>query len=510
MPKVSARLMRWIAIGVIAVAVSVAIGAGTTTSEGDISPLQTVILGQSTWLAGGPASMRVIVTNHETGEPVGGAVHIGITPTDQQAMGKLSLYSGTLSDGTLQASFDVPEVNPGTYELSVRVVSQLGIDDVKQPVTIARSAQILLTTDKPLYQPGQTIHLRALALMRPSMKPAAGAPVTLEVEDAKGNKVFKKTIDASDFGIVSAEFVLADEINMGPYKVRAVMEDGQAERTVEVKRYVLPKFKLDLTTDRTYYLPGETMTGKVQCDYFFGKPTSRSDVLITVSAFDVEFHEVAEIKGKTDENGTFEFETELPTYFVGQPLEQGNAFVKLDCEVTDRAEHTEKVTEMIPVAKDPVVITVVPESGEIKPGLENILYVLASKPDGSPVAGAQVAISGPNLDFRRGKPTTDEAGICAVHVAPKPGAGSVHVEVRSEGVVVVRDLDLAAGGAEASLILRSSQALAKVGDAVGFTVISTKQRGTTYVDVIRDSQTVLTKAVDLEGGRSEFELPLTQ
>ncbi|MCJ7822270.1 MAG: hypothetical protein MUQ26_04185, partial [Armatimonadetes bacterium] len=146
MRKTTARLIRWTAIGVIAAAISVAVGAGTTASEGDISPLQTMILGQSTWLAGGPASVRVIVTNHETGEPVTGAVHIGITPTDQQAMGKLSLYSGPLSDGTLQASFDVPEVNPGTYELSVRVVSGLGIDDVKRPVTIARAAQILLTT----------------------------------------------------------------------------------------------------------------------------------------------------------------------------------------------------------------------------------------------------------------------------------------------------------------------------------------------------------------------------
>ncbi|MDH4178953.1 MAG: hypothetical protein OEV33_00465, partial [Armatimonadota bacterium] len=51
--------------------------------------------------------------------------------------------------------------------------------------------------------------------------------------------------------------------------------------------------------------------------------------------------------------------------------------------------------------------------------------------------------------------------------------------------------------------------LAKVGDSVGFTVISTKQRGTTYVDVIRDNQTVLTRTVDLSGGRAEFELPLT-
>jgi uncharacterized protein YfaS (alpha-2-macroglobulin family) len=529
-------LPKYLALALLGVGLSLSLSARRASPSGDISPLQTVIRGQSRWLAGGQAALRIIVKNHDTGEPVPGAVHIAITPTDQQAIGRMSLYSGPLKDGTLDAQFTVPHLNPGTYELSVRVVSRLGIDDVKSSVTIARETRILLTADKPLYQPGQTMHLRALALRRPTMAPAAGEPITLEVEDAKGNKVFKKTIEASKFGIVSAEFTLADEINMGRYTIRAVAQDGQAERTVEVKRYVLPKFKVDLSTDRSYYLPGETLTGKVQCDYFFGKPTAESDVLITVSTFDVEFHDVAEIKGKTDENGTFKFEAELPEYFVGQPLEQGNAFVKLEVEVTDQAEHTEKITEMVPVAKDPVIMTVVPESGEIKPGLDNVLYVVLSRPDGTPVKGKIDAyflskgLEGPGKWWvtSPGICETDATGIAEVRVTSEPRIleimtrGSLKSITQREtfaGLDVSllepmrtepRFIELPAHPTPSgSLILRASRALAKVGDAVEFTVISTKQRGTTYVDVIRDNQTVLTRAVDLEGGRSEFELPLT-
>ena len=171
--------------------------------------------------------------------------------------------------------------------------------------------------------------------------------MTLEVEDAKGNKVFKQVERCSPYGVVSADFTLADEVNMGTYTLRAVMDTGRAERTVEVKRYVLPKFKVTAKTDHPWYQPGQRMTGTVQADYFFGKPTSQADVLITLSTFDVGFHEVGEIKGKTDDSGAFKFETDLPYYFVGEPLEQGNAFVKLDVEVTDRAEHTEKITQMV-------------------------------------------------------------------------------------------------------------------------------------------------------------------
>ena len=509
MSKARVRILQYVLLGLIGLSIVVGFGAVSPLSSNEVSPLQTVIRGQTQWLAGAPVSLRVIVTNHDTGEPVRGAVHLTITPTDQQAIGPQRLYSGELIRGTMEATFDVPELRPGPYQLTVRVVSSLGVDVVERPITITHETQVLLTTDKPLYQPGQTIHLRALALRRPAMAPAANDPITFEVEDAKGNKVFKKTLDASKYGIASADFTLADEVNMGRYTVRAIVPDGRAERTVEVKRYVLPKFKVTVTTDKPYYLPGERMTGKVQADYFFGKPTSQSDVLIALSAFDVEFHDFAEIKGKTDENGTFQFETNLPDYFVGQPLEQGNTFVKLDCEVTDRAEHTEKVTETVPVAKDPLVITVVPESGELRPGLDNLLYVVVTTPDGKPVPAAAVGVqSAGSTEWVRG--LTDEAGVCEVSVRSSGGGYQARVEVKDrQGRSATRQLDLPVTGGEYALILRADHALAKVGDKVDFTVISTKQKGTTYVDVIRDNQTVLTRAVELSGGRSEFSITLT-
>src|SRR5438270_122280 len=79
------------------------------------------------------------------------------------------------------------------------------------------ASQILLTTDKPLYQPGQVIHLRALALDQGTRRAVGDKPVTFEVEDARGNKVFKKRETLSRFGVASADFVLADEVNMGNF-----------------------------------------------------------------------------------------------------------------------------------------------------------------------------------------------------------------------------------------------------------------------------------------------------
>jgi len=289
----------------------------------ELSPLGIQVIGPREWLTGSSASLRVVVTDHSKGEPVRRAtVRIELSPSDGGA--ETVLYSGrTRARGTIRASFDVPELEPGSYKLRVVATAGALSDTAEEVVTLKRSTQILLNTDKPIYQPSQVIHIRALALRRPALKAAAGRTLTLEVSDAKGNKVFKKSAETNDFGVVSADFQLADEVNMGRYTLRAILGDDEAEKTVTVKRYVLPKFKVVTTTDRGYYLPGERVEGKVQVDYFFGKPVSEGKVAISVKTFDVEFTEIQKIEGETDENGTFEFECELPTHFVGQPLEQG-------------------------------------------------------------------------------------------------------------------------------------------------------------------------------------------
>src|SRR6202020_3477461 len=83
----------------------------------------------------------------------------------------------------------------------------------------------LPTTEKPIYQPGQTIHVLALALDRANHEGAIRRKLAFEVEDSRGNKVFKKATETDRFGIASAEFSLADEVNLGAYHVRALMGD---------------------------------------------------------------------------------------------------------------------------------------------------------------------------------------------------------------------------------------------------------------------------------------------
>src|SRR5215471_11325741 len=200
------------------------------------------ILGQQSYLTGGPAAVRIIVTDSRNETIAGaGSVRIELLAADHKSR---TLFTGRLNRrGTTEAQFQFPSGLVGSYQLRYLVDTPIGSTEFTQSVRLEDKVSIVLTTEKPIYQPGQTIHVRALALDRSSHEAAGGDPLVFEVEDSRGNKVFKKATQTDKFGIASAEFSLADEVNLGTYHLRALM-GTTAEIALNVDRYVLPKFKV--------------------------------------------------------------------------------------------------------------------------------------------------------------------------------------------------------------------------------------------------------------------------
>src|SRR5262249_54634772 len=226
--------------------------------------------------------------------------------------------------------------------------------------------------------------------------------------------------NTSAYGIASVDFQLADEVNNGDYHVRAQLADQQADKTVTVKPYVLPKFKNELTADKKFYLPRETIHADLQTDYFFGKPVAGGKVKVTASTFDVAFKDSQTWEGKTDAQGHVKFEVKLPDYFVGQPLAQGNALVRLEVKITDTADHSETVAKTFPVSDQPVRVSLIPEGGRLVPGMENRVFAAALYPDGSP---ARCEVNLWQGQKAQGKPLaaikTNEAGRAEFRLTPE-------------------------------------------------------------------------------------------
>jgi len=518
----------------------------------ELPTLGLYVTGPRELLVDSTAALRIVVTDHQARKPARGAlVTVRLTRPDEKG-GELLVNSRADSQGLVDAGFEVPQLPPGQYDLVIRARYGAASEETRQRIALRVADQVLLTTDKPLYKPAQMIHMRALALRRPNMKALANEPLTFEVSDPRGNKVFKQATKTNAFGVAFAEFQLADEINLGDYRVVALIGDERAEKSITVKRYLLPKFKVVLTPDQPYYLPGQTAQGTVQCDYFFGKPVTEGKVKLTIKTFDVAFKDIATLTGTTDAQGTWKFEVRLPDQFVGQPLEQGKAFLQFEAEVLDQAEHTERAVVSSRVAAAPLEIKAVPESGTLVPGVENIIYVLVTRPTGEPVKAKvryePVKAEGVQAQIvSQGDLTTDDLGIAELHVIPEPIPGTrptmshslnaprimpFAVEQRAfrdmgdaptrmwplvlnataaDGSKADERVTVPVGGgtAETALLLRTDKVLSRVGDAIEATAYTKGMKGAVYFDVIKDRQTMLTLAAELENGQAQVRVPLS-
>jgi uncharacterized protein YfaS (alpha-2-macroglobulin family) len=471
------------------------------------------IFAQRAYAAGSTASVRIITADAKAGNPLRDSrVKLELVDGNQST----TLFTGrTDAFGTAQVAFALPAGSYGSRQMRVTADTLIGTVTANQPIQLERRDRILLTTDKPLYQPGQTIHLRALALDGPTHAAVAEQNIILEVEDGKGNKVFKKRGRTDKFGIASADFELADEVNFGAYHIRAILGDTDAasmqEKTVTVDRYVLPKFKIDvdLSNDAakqqaSYYSPGETVKGKITARYMFGKPLANAEVTLTLTTFDVQSVELGRINGKTDAEGHFPFSSKLPDFFAGRSTSQGSAPVAIGVEVKDTAQHTETKSRNILVSKTPILIMAVPESGRLLPGLENRVYILTSYPDGTPAAAT---VTG-NITPERIQ--TDASGVGTISV--RAGNNPVVLNLRavdSKGRAAQADVKLESAAQTQSLMLRTNQAVYKIGDKLRLETFSTKQRGAVYIDVVKNGQTLITRAIDISGGRGNLSLDLT-
>ena len=470
---------------------------------------QTIVIGPTRFAPDSDASVRVVVQNLAAGQPVAGAqVKVSLNTNGQIT----PLYEGQTDDtGSAPVSFRVPTVEAAgdtPPQLIIETISSAGQDRVEQPVTIQRDYKLLLTSDKPLYQPGQVIHMRALALSSFDLTPARGATINFLVEDAKGNKVFRHSAPASDFGVGAADFTLADQVNQGNYKLSVAIGDTSSEKTVEVRPYVLPKFGVKMTTDRTFYLPGQRVEGTIQADYFFGKPVALGKVQLTGSVWDVQRTAVVDLQGQTDAKGAYQFSFDLPEYFAGGGLESGHAQFALEVTVIDQTDHPEQTSLTLPIAAEPLLIEAVAESGQLKPGVENIIYILTSYPDGRPApTNLQVSIdAGATTEL-----STGELGLAEFKFVPQPNRPyQPLITARDEtGLTALRQINFETETGYDHVLLRADRAAYVVGETMNLAALTPVEAGSVYLDIVKSGQTLSTRSTKVQNGQAEFAVDVT-
>lgn len=461
------------------------------------------ILGQQALLADSPGSLRVLLTDHSTRQPLSGVpVNVALTT---QAGGRIKLgHFTTDAHGTGNPMLQMPDWPAGNYTLKVTADGPEGADTIEKEITLRRDARLMLSTDKPLYQPGQTIHARALALRRPDLKPVANQPAIFTLTDSKGNMIFKKEQPSSRFGIAAADCELAIEAMEGTYSLKAQIGTTESSTNIEVRKYVLPKFKIDVTFDKPYYRPGDSVHGEVKGTYFFGQPVADGTLTMEVRSEDPGRPVLDKRTVKTDPNGTLKFDFVLPNRAAGRPQDQGDARLTLTAVLRDTAgQEASRLASRVITSQD-LRIEAIPEAGQFVVGLENVIYVYVSTPDGQPAkAKVRSTFSGKIQEVE-----TNALGVASILIRPEPDStGAIQLTARDDqGRTATRsirpELDLVG-----EFLVRTDKAVYTAGDTMHVNVLANGNQPI-FVDLIRDGQTLRTELIDVKDNQGKLDLDL--
>lgn len=278
--------------------------------------------------------LRVQTFNPATKRPVAG-VRIFARATLEHNDNDLVLqaFGNTDSAGYANLTFQIPprfpeyphEFRPSGGELYIDAQKGSLKANLDTEILVDQFPNILITPDKPIYQPGQTLHARAL-VYTPSRKPLANMDVVFQVRDENDSTVFRSTLKTSRFGVVSGEWSIPDNAKLGDYMLSVSFpgtDDYMGRRTIRVSRYDLPNFSVKVAPDRRFYLPCQNAEVRVNADYLFGQPVSRGRVRVVRENdrnwnYEEQKWEIDEgetYEGELDASGTFLAKIDLKKYF---------------------------------------------------------------------------------------------------------------------------------------------------------------------------------------------------
>jgi hypothetical protein len=189
---------------------------------------------------------------------------------------------------------------------------------------------------------------------------------------------------------------------------------------------------------------------------------------------------------------------------VGGGLEEQTGTFIVEVAVTDGAQHTERINLSLPIAQERILIEAVPESGELVAGVENIVYI-TPRPRRHPYSrnsnhrGRRAAAPGRKRRLR----------LAEWRFTPSSPWQELQITARSaQGDEATRWITFESYE-YSPILLRPEKAIYAVGDTMHLDIFSQVGTGSLYLDIIREGQTVSTRALKPENGRAQADIDLT-
>ncbi|HWO17621.1 MAG TPA: MG2 domain-containing protein [Kofleriaceae bacterium] len=321
------------------------------------------------------------------------------------------------------AQIKLPEVPDGDYRLRAKYETRLGAGELEVPIPLYTPARIHVITDRPLYEPGNVVRFRAVALRARDLAPLDHRPGAWVITDPNGEVMLEEKAPAGDWGIVAGSFPLDRGAPSGAWKVEWRSAQATDAVTFTVQPFTLPRFRVEATTDAAFYRANESPVIRGAVLYSSGAPVPKAAIdiqwnLAGAWPAPLEWEEkLLPKRAITGDNGRFELA--LPKI---PPDLQGKVTMTAHLSAVDPAGDRAVGVASVLLSEDGIDASAVTELGAgLVPSFNNRLYVRVTTPSGREVAGAKINVRRAwQPDDKGYDALLDEDGVASLQVDPGP------------------------------------------------------------------------------------------
>ena len=463
-------------------------------------------------------------------------------------------HGQTDADGYALFVFDLPPGHDYSGgEVTVAVARGVLLETEAEEFEYASQPRLALTSDKPIYQPGQTVHMRVQAF-GPDHYALAGAKIELQITDPENLNTFRAQLKTSKFGIVSADWPVPVNLRLGDFEIKASLErgdwydDAEQSEKIKISRYDLPNFSVEVTPNYSYYTADRSASVKVVARYLFGEPVKQGHVRVTrlgsrewnyrEQKYDTEEEE--NVAGELGPDGTFNAPIALKKYFGEFADNEYERFedIRFSAYVTDAStQRTEQRRFDLRITHQPIHIYLQRVFAPVI-GQPAEVYLTTSYADGTP-ASVEVALAAlkPNAkgDFEEdaahplqalelGSVHTNAYGVAKVtglrvpedclqnifegRFQPPGASAYLRFEARdNKGASGVQKEEIFLTSVLDVFRLIPAQTLYRAGDDVRVEVDSTSKSNQVILDIVGEAGSLASQVVPLTGGHGSARFP---
>ena len=481
--------------------------------------------------------LRVRAAQPTTAQAVAGVsldIEIKFDGYDQDDI-VLKQSARTDANGFATLDFQIPRTVEDD-EGEIKVVARRGIltESAETDVDLDRNARIMVSTDKPLYQPGQTLHTRVL--MFDSARHALGdQKATLKVSDPENTTVFRTELDTSRFGVASADWAIPENTRLGDYRIEVELEGDKYESsygaaTVKISRYDLPNFMVNVKPDHSYYLPQQNAEVEVRANYLFGQPVKRGHVRVVR---ETERHwNYREQKYETEEGDKYEGDVDADGRFVAH-INMADEHAELKEQDYSRyrdlsyaayftdatTNRTEQRRFDLRLTKDAIHVYAIERNSRQTRDFPLEFYISTAYADGTP-ASCEVGISRvwerddarPEVALRTIR--TNKYGLAKVSALTPPsvlaaedGEVSLMLRARDGKGAVGKHTETLNFDDQPVIRIETDQPLYRDGDPIRAVIVASRPDLALTLDLIGEANVLQSQLVRLKDGRASLTFP---